>query len=201
MCAQLIIIPQEELERIIADIQNNLKAEQCADVTASYQEAYPKAKVPVVVPDMSRLEVRVMQWGFPVSWQKEVLFNTKMETALAPKKSMWSDSIQKRRCLVPSFGFYEPHKKDTHPSPKTGKPVKDKYFFRMPGSDIVWMAGVFENEYFSIMTTVPNSWVEKIHSRMPVVMRPDEIDIWLYGEYAELSDREQVKLESYKVAV
>ena len=201
MCATLIIIPQEELERIIADIQNNLKAEQQADVMTSYKEAYPKAKLPVVVPEENKLEVRIMQWGYPVSWQKEVIFNTKMETALAPKKSMWSDSIQNRRCIVPSFGFYEPHMKDTHPSSKTGKPVKDKYFFHMPGSDIVWMAGVFEDEHFSIMTTAPNHWVEKIHRRMPVVLRPEEIDIWLHGAYAALTDREQIQLESCKVAV
>ena len=130
-----------------------------------------------------------------------MVFNAKMETALAPGPSMWGDSIRRRRCIVPSFGFYEPHIKDTHLSPKTGNPVKDQYCFRLPGSDIVWMAGVFGDGYFSIMTTVPNKWVKDIHPRMPVVLRSDEIGIWLYGEYAALADRKQIQLESYKVAL
>ena len=200
MCAHFIMIPKDELERIIADIQIRLNTERHSNVTESYQGAFPKSNVSIVVPDMGGLEIREMQWGYPASWQKEVVFNIKMETALAPKQNMWSESIQNRRCLVPSFGFYEMHMKDTHLSPKTGKPIKDKYYFKMPDSDIVWMAGVFEDEHFSVMTTAPNQWVEKIHPRMPVVLRPDDIDVWLYGEYATMTDRSRIQLESHKAA-
>ncbi len=42
------------------------------------------------------------------------------------KPNMWADSLQHRRCVVPSYGFYEPHRTDTHPSSKTGKPIKDQ---------------------------------------------------------------------------
>ena len=199
MCAHFILIPQDELENIIEDIRNNLKAER-ADITTSYKDVYPRAKVPVVVSDEVQLEVQVMQWGYPVTWQKDVVYNTKMETALSSKSNMWSDSVQQRRCIVPSFGFFEPHMKDTHPSPKTGKPIKDQYYFRMPGMDIVWMAGVYEYDHFSVMTTAPNLWMEKIHPRMPVVLRPDELRIWLFGEYPALSDRRDIQLESSKAA-
>jgi len=208
MCAHFIMIPKEELERIIADIHNDLKTEQRAQPAAAYPgthpgtypAAWPKSKVPVVVPQASRLEIKTMQWGYPVSWQKAVVYNTRMETALAPKPSIWSDSVRNRRCLVPSLGFYEPHMTDSHPSPRTGKPVKDQYRFRLPDSDIVWMAGVFEDEHFSIMTTAPNQWMAKIHPRMPVVLLPDELDVWLHGAYATLADRTQIRLESIKEA-
>ena len=199
MCAHMILIPQDELERIIADITNNLYAEQ-TDIAASYKDVYPRAKVPIVVPKADRLAVQVMQWGYSVSWQKDVVYNTKMETALGSKSNMWSDSIQNRRCLVPSYGFFEPHIRDTHPSPKTGKPIKDQYYFQMPDMDVVWMAGVFEDEHFSVMTTVPNQWMEKIHPRMPVVLRPDELDLWLHGDYPALADRGKMQLDSSKVA-
>ena len=43
MCAHLIQIPQDELERIITDVKNNLKAKQ-ADVVASYKDVYPRAR-------------------------------------------------------------------------------------------------------------------------------------------------------------
>lgn len=199
MCATFIIIPQDELNRIIADVQNNLKAEH-ADVTASYQKVYAKGTAPVVVPCQDHLEVRTMLWGYPAPWQKDVVYNARMETALGPKPGMWGDSIRSRRCLVPSFGFYEPHKKDTHPSPKTGKPVKDQYYFKLPGSDILWMAGIYEGGHFSVMTAAPNPWMREIHPRMPVVLCPDELDVWLHGDYPSLADRERVRLESVKVA-
>ena len=199
ICAHLIFIPQDELEEILVDIRNNLSAEK-AGMAASYQDAYPRANIPVAVPNAGRLEVQVMQWGYPVTWQKDVVFNTKMETALSSRPNMWSDSIQNRRCLVPSYGFFEPHQRETHPSPKTGKPIKDQYFFRIPGTDLVWMAGIYGDGHFAIMTTIPNRCMAPIHPRMPVVLRPDELDTWLYGNYETLADREVIWLESAKVA-
>ena len=128
MCAHFIFIPQDELENIIADFENTLKAKY-ADVSASYPHAYPKAEVPVLVHEAGRLGIHAMRWGYSVTWQKDVLFNTKMETALGPKASMWDESIQRRRCVVPSLGFYEPHKTSKHPSPKTDKPISDQYYY------------------------------------------------------------------------
>ncbi len=198
MCAHYIYIPQDELESIIADLQAALNAKR-SGVAASYPHAYPKAEVPVLVPEAGRLGIHVMRWGFSVTWRKDVLFNAKMETALGSKPSMWDESVRRRRCVVPSFGFYEPHKTAKHPSPKTGKPISDQYFFHMPDSDIVFMAGVFENERFSIMTTAPNQWMKDIHPRMPVVLHPDEADTWLSGDYAALADRSALRLDSVKV--
>ena len=42
-----------------------------------------------------------------------------------------------------------------------------------------------------------------IHPRMPVVLRPDEIDRWLYGspdEYSALFDRDNIELMSVREA-
>jgi putative SOS response-associated peptidase YedK len=199
MCAHFILIPKDELEDIIEDIKNHLKAEQ-ADILHSYRSVYPKAQMPVVVSNADQLAIRTMQWGYPVTWQKDVIFNTKMETALSSRPNMWYDSIRHRRCLIPSFGFFEPHKKDTHPSLLTGKPVKDQYYFRMPDTDMVWMAGIYREDSFSVMTTAPNQWVATIHPRMPVVLHTDELSRWLYEDYAALAKRDAIRLESFKVA-
>ena len=200
MCAHFIVIPRDELERMIADIRNILRAEKHDSMFASYEHVYPKSEVPVLVAQNNNLNIQAKTWGYQVMWQKEVLFNTKIETALGSKQSMWDDSIQHRRCIIPSFGFFEPHKNDTHLSPKTGKPIKDQYYFQCPNSDIVWMAGVYEDNHFSIMTTTPNEWIKNIHRRMPVVLRPDELDTWLNGEYSKLANRDEVELVSHKVA-
>ncbi len=208
MCGRFIYIPKDELNRIIADVKRNLVGAASANVVASHEEAYPKAQVPVIVPQTGRLEVAVMRFGFERAWAKPpILFNTRADTALRPaaggKPNMWADSLQHRRCVVPSYGFYEPHQKDTHPSPKTGKPIKDQYYFRLPNSPIVMMAGIYEEGNFSIITTEPNRWMKDIHPRMPVVLRPDEIDRWLYGspgEYTALFDRDNIELMSVREA-
>ena len=200
MCAHFIMIPKEELEQLIAVIQGNLAARTPVDVAALYPHAYPRAEVPVIQMHFGQLEINPMTWGYPVAWQKDVLFNTKMETALGMQKNMWSESIQHRRCIVPSLGFFEPHRKDTHASAKTGKPIKDQYLFQFPDSGVVWMAAIFEESNFSIMTTAPNPWVKNIHPRMPVVLRRDELGTWLHGDFASLAERNSVALDSRKVA-
>jgi putative SOS response-associated peptidase YedK len=201
MCGRFIMIPKDELNRIIADVKKNLKKQKHANVSAEYQDVYPRADVPIIVPEAGRLEVTVMRWGYERAWSKTPLFNTRADTALRPsaggKPNMWADSLERRRCVVPSYGFYEPHKTETHPSPKTGKPIKQQYRFRLPDSDIVMMAGIYEDGCFSILTTAPNRWMESIHPRMPVVLLPNEVDVWLHGgpdEYERLFDRSRITL-------
>ena len=200
MCGQFVFIPQDELNRIILDVKRNLAAEKTANVSAEYQSVFPKADVPVIVQSNNRLETEVLKWGYPVSWEKGPVFNTRFETALGKPGNMWRASLEKRRCVVPSFGFFEPHKTETTVSPKTGKPIKQKYFFRLPNCNAVMMAGVYEAGHFSIMTTAPNRWMEPIHPRMPVILLPDEIDGWLNGAYTSFTDRSNIELVSEAVA-
>ena len=200
MCAHFILIPEDELQEIITDMLHYQQTRSHDILAKSYQHAYPKAKSPILVLEQDHLEMKTMQWGYSVSWQSQVVFNTKIETALREEKNMWSDSIRNRRCIIPSFGFYETHRKDTHPSITTGRPVKDQYYFQFPDSDIVWMAGVYYDRCFSVMTTAPNQWMMNIHPRMPLVLRTNELNIWLFEEYALLANREELVLESVKVA-
>lgn len=199
MCGQFIVIPQDELNRIILDVKKNLEAEKHANAMA-HHSVFPKAEVPLILPDHNRLETAVMKWGYPVAWQKGPVFNTRADTALGKPGNMWEKSLAQRRCIVPSYGFFEPHKSEKIISPKTGREIKRQYFFQQPGQSAVFMAGVYEDGHFSIMTTTPNRWMEEIHPRMPVVLMPDEIDIWLHDDYTSLFDRSSIELVSQAVA-
>ena len=204
MCGRFILIPKDELNRIIADVKANLKNQQHANVMAASQDVYPKATVPVIVPCDDNLDVAEMTWGYEFSWSKAPVFNTRADTALRTstngRPNVWSDSLKHRRCIVPSYGFYEPHKAETHPSPKTGKPIKQQYHFSLPDSDIVMMAGIWEDGHFSVITTEPNRWMADIHPRMPVVLLPDELETWLYGNFTNLFDRSELELIPGRVA-
>lgn len=103
-----------------------------------------------------------------------------------------------RRCVVPTFGFYEPHQSETFINPRSGKPNKQSYHFASPESPVTFIAGIYENDRFSLMTTEPNAIMRPIHKRMPVVLEPRELHTWLYGDYLSLAERSSVELWASK---
>lgn len=196
MCGRFVYIPKDELSRIIQQVKDNLKALETVKVSAKYEDAFPESTVPIIIPQGNQLKVAAMQWGYPKSWEKGVVFNTRADTALSSKRNMWTESLQQRRCIVPSYGFYEPHQTETTISPKTGRNIKQQYFFTLPNMPVLMMAGIYEDGRFSIMTTNPNRWIQPIHNRMPVVLLPGEYDQWLHGDYTTLFDRSDMVLEN-----
>ena len=132
----------------------------------------------------------------------ELIFNTRIEQAA--QKPLWRDSISSRRCIVPSNGFYEWQKQGGG-----SKASKQRFLFELSDEPIVYLAGIYQafipkeqqdsdshilSVRFSILTTQPNDSVRDIHDRMPVVLRSDEINEWLFGDWASLADRSKVEL-------
>lgn len=157
-----------------------------------YRDIFPGIRAPIYLAAKEGLELVELLWGYPVSWQKGPVFNTRLESAIKGKK-MWKDSFENRRCLIPCLGFYEPHKSQRVPSPHTGKPIKQLYLFDK-GGDIFYLAGIYQDKYFSLLTTAPNSHVRSIHDRMPLVVKDQELFLWLGGESEQFLDREEIKL-------
>ena len=139
-----------------------------------------------------------MTWGYEVSWQKGRVFNTRIEHAGDPR-SMWAESLERRRCIVPARAFFEPHQHETIISPRTGKAIKRQYVFEPgPNAAARWLllAGVFSNDCFSVVTTEPNDLVSPIHNRMPLVLEPADVATWLGPRFADLADRSHVQLSA-----
>ena len=142
------------------------------------------------------------KWGFAHWKSAGVIINARAETAL--QKAMFRKPLMERRCVVPSAGFYEWDRTGAlsasgNPGAafdsKTGKGAragkKDKYLLRRPGEHMLFMAGmtdIFRGadglEYiaFAILTTAANSSMQNIHDRMPVILLPDERDMWINDE-------------------
>lgn len=96
---------------------------------------------------------------------------------------MWRRGLQKRRCLVPADAFYEWQKLDA----KTKQP----YAFAMKSGDPFAFAGLWERwmapdgkplDSFAIITTDPNEVTAKVHTRMPVIVEPQDFARWLNVE-------------------
>lgn len=162
--------------------------------SSASSDAFPKSVVPVIVEAEASLQIAYLTWGYQASWSASPVFNARVETALGTGANMWAESLRARRCIVASHGFYEPHATETRVNPKTGRSVKRQYRFTAPDDDVLYLAGVWQDDRFSVMTCTPNRWVQSVHDRMPVVLRANELIEWLDGDYARLFDRSGVIL-------
>jgi putative SOS response-associated peptidase YedK len=125
-----------------------------------------------------------MPVGFVPSWWKPpkdgpLLSNAKAETVAT--NGYFRSAYKRRRCLIPATGFYEWIKRGKNRLP---------YLFRMKAANRFAFAGLWERwsgdgEEFrpcTIITTEPNDLLAAFHDRMPVIVRPDDFDLWRTGE-------------------
>lgn len=150
----------------------------------SYQVLYnaaPGQEIPVLVSDNPR-KLAFFRWGLVPSWAKDSsignkLINARKET-LSEKPSFRS-AYQNRRCLIIADSFYE-WKKEGQKTQPYRFVMKDKAPFVMAGLWEVWTPPHGEAIYSStIITTTANNLVKEIHERMPAILQPKNIKIWL----------------------
>lgn len=203
MCNTCIIFTYDEVLDIVQALEVSAPRAAWPDWPARRLEAHPKATVPLVVPafDTARethalgpasLAVKELVWGFEESWSPQVVFNTRIESATKP---LWRDSMEHRRCVLPVRAFFETHERETYPSPKTGRPIKRPYEFRVPDEDVILLGATYADGRFSLVTTEANADMAPIHHRMPLVVRAEELPLWLSADYQQLADRSAIPLD------
>lgn len=135
-------------------------------------------------------ELKGLRWGlipFFIKTEEEALkirsmtLNARADTVFS--KPSFRAAIKKRRCIIPSDGFFEWHTRGTkkYPffiSPKPGKSISFGGIYEEWGNpqtgEII--------QTFSIITTHANALMAKIHNekeRMPLILNPNQKDIWL----------------------
>ena len=95
-----------------------------------------------------------------------------------------------------SSRFFETHREETYPSPKTGKPIKRQYEFRVPEQDIIFIGCTWRGSTFSMVTTDANADMAPIHHRMPLIVRQEELPLWFGPKYQQLADRFKIRLQA-----
>lgn len=127
---------------------------------------------------------RLLRWGLVPAWARDPavgakLFNARAETAA--DKPSFREAFLRRRCLVPADGFYEWRREGR---------AKQPYFFHMRDGRPFGLAGIWERwrgaggelvESCAILTTEANELVGRVHDRMPVIVRPEDYELWLAG--------------------
>ena len=138
----------------------------------------PTEPVPVAVSHDGDRVVAPMRWGFLPTWYKAenerpLLINARAEDLA--RKPAFRDAARARRCLIPADGFYEwQGAKGTAKTPWVIRPRAGGPFA---------LAGLWQ-EWRGIPTCVvvtcdANAALAGIHDRMPVIVAPEDFDLWL----------------------
>jgi putative SOS response-associated peptidase YedK len=131
-----------------------------------------------VVQRETEREATFLQWGLIPFWSKEPkgFINARVETIV--HKPAFSESFQRRRCLIVADGFYEWE--------RNGK-VSQPHYFQMKDRAPFAFAGIWDRwktegttiTSCAIITTTANELLAQIHHRMPVIIPPELYDQWL----------------------
>jgi len=103
-----------------------------------------------------------------------ILGNARAETLLS--KSSFREATLYRRCLVLADGFYEWEKQGAARLP---------HYFSLKTGQGFFFAGLWSPASeqgpaaFCLVTTTPNSLLQPIHDRMPVILGPNSGPAWL----------------------
>jgi len=132
-------------------------------------------------------QVRAMVWGFPL------VMKGRSGQPLKPKpvnncrtdkldSFFWRYSFEERRCLIPLTGWAEA---------EGPKGAKTRTWLSLPDAPLFAAAGVWrESEewgacYSMVMTDSAGSAAEDVHTRMPVLLAPDDYAGWVQGSPEE----------------
>lgn len=146
----------------------------------------------VAIPDAPEPHFQVLQWGLIPSWAKDPAIGSRMINARAEtvsEKPSFRAAFKRRRCLVLADGFYEWQRQgDRQP--------KQPYYVFLKGRQPFAFAGLWEHwhdpasggelQTCTLLTTEPNSLMEPIHNRMPVILPPEDYAAWLDPSFYHL---------------
>jgi len=135
-----------------------------------------------IIPQRDPDHIYFYRWGLIPFWARDMSMGYKMINARAEtltEKNSFKGPLQHSRCLVLGDSFYEWKKLNGQKQPyrimlESGKP------FYFAGLTEKWKNPEGKEIYsFSIITTEPNETVAPLHNRMPVILKPEDVDVWM----------------------
>lgn len=134
-------------------------------------DVHPGDKATVIIKGSNGLFAGDMRFGMNGSKNTAdtkapaLLINARVESVR--EKKSFAESVAERRCVIPAKKFYE---WDRDKNKAEFSPVKEKS---------VYLAGIYRDSDFVILTTAANGSMKPVHDRMPLTLRRDQIEPWL----------------------
>lgn len=154
----------------------------------------PMSYVPVIRRDLDtkQLELFPCMWGLVPGWWNKPLSEKKFSTFNARSESVheaasFRGAFRHKRCLIPASGFYEWSGENGSKVP-FAIGLRNRRWFCFAGLWDCTLIDGSELHSFTILTTTPNDMMAGIHTRMPVIVQPEDYMRWIDGDYQKLDD-------------
>jgi len=158
--------------------------------------AHPYQNLPVIKKYINGNTLENLKWGMVPSWSKKKefkpLINARLETI--DEKVSFKKLIKLTRCIAVADGFYEWKREEKYKVP---------YYFLREDKKIMYIAAIYENNEFCLITEQATNNVNEIHHRQPVIINENDINRYLNLELdgsSFLKECKRPKLEFYQIS-
>ena len=169
MCGRYVIT------NAVTKTKNIVKTAINVQDTDNYN-AHPYQNLPVVKKYKNGNTVENLKWGIIPSWAKQkdfkALINARLETI--DEKVSFKKLIKTQRCVVVADGFYEW---------KRTKDNKIPYYFFINDKKTIFIAAIYDEGQFCMITEEASQNISEIHHRQPVILYEKDIDKYLNIEH------------------
>ena len=146
-------------------VKTNIKVED----TDNYN-AHPTQRLPIIKSYTNGKALELCEWGLVPGWSNKFspLINARRETLM--EKVTFKNLIQTSRCVIPADGYYEWKREDKKKTP---------YYFTKDDDEIMYFAGIHQNDQFCIITREATEKISSIHHREPMIINQSQINNYL----------------------
>tara|TARA_Y100000588_G_scaffold112599_1_gene123527 strand:- start:297 stop:923 length:627 start_codon:yes stop_codon:yes gene_type:complete len=158
--------------------------------------AHPYQNLPVIKKYTNGNTLENLKWGIMPSWSKKKefkpLINARLETI--DEKISFKKLIKLTRCIAVADGFYEWKREDKNKVP---------HYFLREDKKIMYLAAIYDNNEFCLITEQASNNVNAVHHRQPVIINESDINRYLNLELNGsifLKECKKPKLEFYQIS-
>ncbi len=181
------------IQRGFLDAGGALKVDD-APAAAQGFNIKPTQQVAIAFAQGDDLVASSARWWFVPHWHKgdvadwkATTFNAKIETAA--EKPTFRDAWKTGRCLIPARGYYEWTGKKGGKQPWFIAPLSNEPAFFFAGLASTLANGL---RTCTLLTRPAAPEIAHIHSRMPVMLRDDQVGPWLRHEAGDDAARDSL---------
>ena len=189
MCGRYVITnPVTKTKKIV---KTAIKVEDIENYNA-----HPYQNLPVIKKYTNGNTLENLKWGIVPSWSKKKefkpLINARLETI--DEKISFKKLIKLTRCIAVADGFYEWKREDKNKVP---------HYFLREDKKTMYLAAIYDNNEFCLITEQASNNVNAVHHRQPVIINESDISRYLNLELngsSFLKECKKPKLEFYQIS-
>ena len=165
MCGRYVIT------NAVTKTKNMVKTAIKLEDSSNYN-AHPYQDLPVIKKYTNGNTLESLKWGIVPTWAKKKefkpLINARIETI--NEKVSFKHLIKKNKCVVIADGFYEWKRSSNNKTP---------FYLYKKDKKNLFIAAIYQNDQFCIITENANEKICEVHNRQPVMLYEKDVNKYL----------------------